>query len=167
MALVPQESTLNSNKTLEPSACLGPQVGSSRLILSGCTVGQVEVRVVTTAIVPSAEQTDGTEGQRSQGGDQSGLQLTQAMNQSGSMLGLYPNLRPLHTNRDVNKWHEIVKSSEVNGRHIQQQRLGWTQDGRMTCSLFIYALYNRSKAVFVAYSTPAYFLCCYNPLALC
>ena len=63
MALVPQEFSWNSNRTLEPSVCLGPQVGSSRVVFSGCTVGQVEVGVVTTVMVPSAEQTDTTEGQ--------------------------------------------------------------------------------------------------------
>lgn len=62
MALVPQESTRNSNRTLDPSLCLGPQVGSRRVVLSGCTVGQVVARVVTTVMVPSVEQTD-TEGQ--------------------------------------------------------------------------------------------------------
>lgn len=58
MVLVPQESTLTSNRTLDPSVSFGPHVGSSRVILSGCTAGQVEVRVVTTVIVPSAEQTE-------------------------------------------------------------------------------------------------------------
>lgn len=60
MALVPQESNLNSNRTRDPSTCLGLQLGSSRLVLSGCTVGQVEVGVVTTVMVPSAEQTENT-----------------------------------------------------------------------------------------------------------
>lgn len=78
MALVPQESSLNSNRTLDPSVSLGPQVGSSRVVLSGCTVGQVEARVVTTVMVPSAEQTDTTEGQTL------GLYLTQGGSQSGS-----------------------------------------------------------------------------------
>lgn len=58
MALVPQELSLNSNRTLDPSACLGLQVGSSRVVLSGCTVGQVAAGDVTTVMVPSAEQTD-------------------------------------------------------------------------------------------------------------
>lgn len=58
MFLVPQESTLNSNTTLDPSVCLGPQAGSKRLVLSGCTEGQVEDRVVTTVMVPSVEQTE-------------------------------------------------------------------------------------------------------------
>lgn len=58
MALVPQESSLNSNRTLDPSVSLGPQVGSNRVVLSGCTVGQVEAEVVTTVMTPSAEQTD-------------------------------------------------------------------------------------------------------------
>lgn len=76
MALVPQESSLNSNRTLYPSVCLGPHVGSSRVVLSGCTVGQVEAGVVTTIMVPSAEQTDTREGQtlrlyQTQGGSQS------------------------------------------------------------------------------------------------
>lgn len=62
MALVPHESGLNSNRTLAPSVCLGPQVGSSRVVPSGCSVGQVEVGVVTTVMVPSAEQTDTTDG---------------------------------------------------------------------------------------------------------
>lgn len=61
MALVPHESSLNSNRTLAPSVCLGPQVGSSRVVPSGCSVGQVEVGVVTTVMVPSAEQTDTTD----------------------------------------------------------------------------------------------------------
>lgn len=46
--------------TLEPSVCLGPQEGSRRLVLSGCTEGQVEDRVVTTVMVPSVEQTEST-----------------------------------------------------------------------------------------------------------
>lgn len=58
MDLVPQESSLNSNRTLDPSVSLGPQVGSNRVVLSGCTVGQVEAGVVTTVMAPSAEQTD-------------------------------------------------------------------------------------------------------------
>lgn len=64
LALVPQESNLNSNRTLELSICLGPQAGSKRVVLSECTVGQVEARVVTTVMVPSVEQTDTTHGQR-------------------------------------------------------------------------------------------------------
>lgn len=68
MFLVPQESTLNSNMTLDPSVCLGPQVGSKRLVLSGCTEGQVEDRVVTTVMVPSVEQTE-TRGSTSAGSD--------------------------------------------------------------------------------------------------
>ena len=62
LALVPQEFTLNSNRTLDPSVCLERQVGSSRLVLSGRTVGQVDAGVVTTVTVPSAEQTKTTEG---------------------------------------------------------------------------------------------------------
>lgn len=58
MFLVPQVSTLNSNRTLDPSVCLGPQAGSRRLVLSGWTEGQVEDRVVTTVILPSVEQTE-------------------------------------------------------------------------------------------------------------
>lgn len=58
MFLVPQESILNSNMTLEPSVCLGPQEGSKRVVLSGWTEGQVEERVVTTVMVPSVEQTE-------------------------------------------------------------------------------------------------------------
>lgn len=61
MALVPHESRLNSNRTEDPSVCLGPQLRSSRLVLSGCTVGQVAMGVVTTVMTPSAEQTDATE----------------------------------------------------------------------------------------------------------
>lgn len=57
IALVPQESSLNSNRTLVGSVCLGPQVGSRRVVPSGCTVGQVEVTVVTTVMTPSEEQT--------------------------------------------------------------------------------------------------------------
>lgn len=78
MALVPQESSLNSNRTLDASVSLGPQVGSSRVVLSGCTVGQVEAGVVTTVMVPSAEQTDTTEGQTLR------LYLTQGGSHSGS-----------------------------------------------------------------------------------
>lgn len=79
MALVPQESTRNSNRTLDPSLCLGPQVGSRRVVLSGCTVGQVVARVVTTVMVPSVEQTN--RGSKSgvclnPGGSQSGAQFT-------------------------------------------------------------------------------------------
>lgn len=33
MFLVPQESTLNSNKTVDPSVCLGPHAVSKRLVL--------------------------------------------------------------------------------------------------------------------------------------
>lgn len=56
--LVPQESTLNSNKTLEPSVCLGTHAGSKRVVLSGFTEGQVEDRAATTVMVPSVEQTE-------------------------------------------------------------------------------------------------------------
>lgn len=58
MFLVPQESTLNSNKTLDPSVCLGTQAGSKRVVLSGFTEGQVEDRAATTVMVPSVEQTE-------------------------------------------------------------------------------------------------------------
>lgn len=58
MCLVPQESTLNSNKTLDPSVCLGTQAGSKRVVLSGLTEGQVEERAATTVMVPSVEQTE-------------------------------------------------------------------------------------------------------------
>lgn len=58
MFLVPQEATLNSNKTLDPSVCLGTQVGSKRVVLSGFTEGQVEDRAATTVMVPSVEQTE-------------------------------------------------------------------------------------------------------------
>lgn len=58
MFLVPQESTLNSNKTVDPSVCLGTQAGSKRVVLSGCTEGQVEDRAATTVMVPSVEQTE-------------------------------------------------------------------------------------------------------------
>lgn len=68
MFLVPQESTLNSNMTLDPSVCLGLQVGSKRLVLSDCTEGQVEDRVVTIVMVPSVEQTK-TRGSTSAGSD--------------------------------------------------------------------------------------------------
>lgn len=58
MFLVPQESTLNSNKTVDPSVCLGPHAGSNRLVLSDRTEGKVEDRVATTVMVPSVEQTE-------------------------------------------------------------------------------------------------------------
>lgn len=82
MALVPQESTMNSNKTLAPSVCFGLQFRSSRLVLSGFTIGHVEVGVATTVMVPSGEQTE-TKGrhQGSQDGTiplQSDLNLTKS-----------------------------------------------------------------------------------------
>lgn len=58
IALVPQESSLNSNRALEPSVSLGLQLGSSSLVLSGSTVGQVTLGVVTTVTTPSEEHTD-------------------------------------------------------------------------------------------------------------
>lgn len=60
--MVLQESTLDSNRTLDPSVCLGPQVGFSGVVLSGCTLGQVEVSVVTMVMVLSAEETETTKG---------------------------------------------------------------------------------------------------------
>lgn len=66
MDLVPQESSLNSNRTLDPSVSFGPQVGSNSVVLSGWTVGQVEAGVVTTVMTPSAEQTD-TRGSKRRG----------------------------------------------------------------------------------------------------
>lgn len=62
MALVPQEFNLNLNRTVDPSVCMGPQLGSRREVLSGRTIGQVEVRAATTVMIPSAEQTDTTRG---------------------------------------------------------------------------------------------------------
>lgn len=58
IALVPQESSWNSNRTLEPSVSLGLQRGSSSLVLSGSTEGQVTPGVVTTVTTPPAEHTD-------------------------------------------------------------------------------------------------------------
>lgn len=60
IALVPQESSWNSNRTLEPSVSLGLQRGSSSLVLSGSTEGQVTPGVVTTVTTPPAEHTDRT-----------------------------------------------------------------------------------------------------------
>lgn len=60
IALVPQESSWNSNRTLEPSVSLGLQRGSSSLVLAGSTDGQVTPGVVTTVTTPAAEHTDRT-----------------------------------------------------------------------------------------------------------
>lgn len=61
--LVPQEFSWNSNRTLEPSVSLGLQLGSSSLVLSGSTEGQVTPGVVTTVTTPPAEHTDHTQTQ--------------------------------------------------------------------------------------------------------
>lgn len=55
--LVPHEFTLNANRALDGSVCVGLQDLSSRVVYSGCTLGKVTVGVVTTVTIPSEEHT--------------------------------------------------------------------------------------------------------------